>query len=317
MKKIIIALLCISLYCACQENDAPEMVRPEVSYSEFLDVRDSTVYKCITIGDQTWMAENLRYRVGLGPYDGCYTYDEEKVDTGNLVVNARIFGDSVLMAIERNEIRDPEGVAPADGPVKKLKTYVALKNSAKLIIRNMASWPEIVETLNQIYEEVYDVTAYYLTLDELKKTELANGGYAGKYGFLYTHEGALKAIPDGWRLPTDQDWKKLEEYLGMPIEELGRMEEWRGNFQGRLLMEGEEGIGFDAQLGGARLYGSFPYGTPFIDKGTYGFFWAADQIVETDSTSLGIAREIFVYNSQIMRRTSKLSAAYSVRCIKE
>jgi uncharacterized protein (TIGR02145 family) len=35
------------------------------------------------------------------------------------------------------------------------------------------------------------------------------------YGVLYVHGDALAACPEGWRLPTDEDWKKFEIFLGM------------------------------------------------------------------------------------------------------
>ena len=31
-----------------------------------------------------------------------------------------------------------------------------------------------------------------------------------KYGNLYTWEEALEVCPEGWRLPTDEDWQNLE-----------------------------------------------------------------------------------------------------------
>ncbi len=36
-----------------------------------------------------------------------------------------------------------------------------------------------------------------------------NGGYSERYGRLYPLNEAEKACPDGWRLPSDQDWKDL------------------------------------------------------------------------------------------------------------
>ena len=49
--------------------------------------------------------------------------------------------------------------------------------------------------------------------------------------FLYTYEGALKAVPEGWRLPTDDDWKKLEATLGMSVSQIGMLDEWRGKLR--------------------------------------------------------------------------------------
>ena len=31
-----------------------------------------------------------------------------------------------------------------------------------------------------------------------------------KYGRLYTWEAAVKACPEGWHLPSEQEWKQLE-----------------------------------------------------------------------------------------------------------
>lgn len=33
---------------------------------------------------------------------------------------------------------------------------------------------------------------------------------AAKYGMLYTYSGAQKAVPEGWRVPTDEEWTQLE-----------------------------------------------------------------------------------------------------------
>ncbi|MBT3748463.1 MAG: hypothetical protein HOG34_05710, partial [Bacteroidetes bacterium] len=41
------------------------------------------------------------------------------------------------------------------------------------------------------------------------------------YGVLYNWEAAKMACPEGWHLPNDEEWKKLEKYLGMNSSEVG------------------------------------------------------------------------------------------------
>lgn len=42
-----------------------------------------------------------------------------------------------------------------------------------------------------------------------------------EYGRLYSHEQALVACPDGWHLPTEQEWQLFERHLGLEAFTLG------------------------------------------------------------------------------------------------
>ncbi len=41
------------------------------------------------------------------------------------------------------------------------------------------------------------------------------------YGNLLSYDDAVASTPEGWRLPTDEDWQKLEQALGMDAKTSG------------------------------------------------------------------------------------------------
>ena len=57
MKKIIYILFGMLAWWSCEDENF--LIGPEESFSEYTDSRDGKIYRCVTIGDQTWMAENL------------------------------------------------------------------------------------------------------------------------------------------------------------------------------------------------------------------------------------------------------------------
>lgn len=315
MRKIIIILVSILVYYACKDEDTGELtVRPEVSFSDFLDVRDSTVYRCITIGEQTWMAENLRYRLPLGALEGCFTWNEENADTANIVVSGPVFKANALAAIENGEITgDEKGLALA-------RTYInnpMFQAKQIIVLTERNGYPDISAQLTALNERLAVKVAEERAIAKMVEADAKNGQYSAEYGLLYSYEAALAAVPQGWRLPTDDDWMKLETTLGMLPEEALLLDQWRGTQQGMLLREGEEGIGFNAQPAGAKVYSIATDIPRFWDRGSNAYFWSSTKLSDSDTTTLAITRELFVNSSQILKGTSRTSAAYSVRCIKE
>ncbi len=137
-----------------------------------------------------------------------------------------------------------------------------------------------------------DLACVYQNVDDYQKGDYSTVN-AAKYGMLYSYEGALQAIPDGWRLPTDADWKALEAshaYLG---------EDFR-------LLYG----GYFTKNTAATAYN----GSRFM--GTWAYFWTAT----SDTTKDGefyFARKKF-YGTQQMERLSIEPTAYflSVRFVR-
>ena len=274
MKKtifIIAAWIILGYACSDDESSIPQI--SGIVHSTFLDERDSTVYQCITVNGQTWLAENLRYRLPTGASEGCYTWEEAAA-----TVTTDDFATAVSEAYSSGELVDP--------------MPIPITGSMRVQIHAVAS--------------------------AFAAAEASNGYYSEHFGFLYTYEAAQNALPEGWRLPTDEDWKALEEALGMSNGEANQSEAWRGEFEGLLLKEGTEGIGFNAKMGGGLLYGGVAYGSRFQNENAYAYFWTGTTQTMNDSIPVAYIRKLNYVENRIFRGTSPTSTpAYSVRAIME
>ncbi len=143
-----------------------------------------------------------------------------------------------------------------------------------------------------------------------------NSAYA-EYGRLYNWETAMKVAPPGWHLPSDDEWKTLELYLGMSQQQVDGTG-WRGTDEGNKLKEsgnthwnspsvGTNSSGFTALPGGYRInFGAF------YNIGELGNFYSS-----TKGGSNPWYRGIYWNESRINRLNNDDGvAAFSVRCIK-
>lgn len=143
-------------------------------------------------------------------------------------------------------------------------------------------------------------------------------------GLLYNFHviTSLEEIaPEGWHIPTDEEWQALESYLGLPGSEL-ELTNWRGTDQGDMLkVEGTEGwtfyegvwanneTGFSAYGGSSRFYEG-PFGVPGL-KGS-SFYWTSS--VNNDK---GWFRYLDYKKSGIFRFFGHPNYGFSIRCVKD
>ncbi len=135
-------------------------------------------------------------------------------------------------------------------------------------------------------------------------------------GMLYTYAAAVNACPDGWHLPTDEEWKDLEIHLGMTKEDANKSD-WRGTNQGEIIKSnfgwanfghGIDSIGFAAFPGGERSYES----GGFFSKGFNGKWWTS-----TEYSNFQVYYRMLDYrNDRIGRYYGPMSKGQSVRCVK-
>jgi uncharacterized protein (TIGR02145 family) len=134
----------------------------------------------------------------------------------------------------------------------------------------------------------------------------ANGD---KYGRLYNWETALKACPDGWRLPSDEEWSALVDYAGGEETAGTKLKSTSGwNSYNGVSGNGTDEYGFSALPGGGGLSDG-----NFLTAGNFGFWWSATEYRFDDAFSRGIDFSIeYVY-----RIGNGKSNLFSVRCVKD
>jgi uncharacterized protein (TIGR02145 family) len=125
------------------------------------------------------------------------------------------------------------------------------------------------------------------------------------YTTIYPHQGVC---PSGWHIPSDEDWKELEIYLGMTPAEADGEGYHRGTDQDTQIRKGGSS-GFEALLNGFRGYAgnfsSLGYSFTIHTSTEYSALAAWNRQVRIDST--GINRS---------HGTQGKKNAFPVRCLK-
>lgn len=140
--------------------------------------------------------------------------------------------------------------------------------------------------------------------------------YSEKYGRLYTVNGAKEAVPEGWRLPTDEDWQSLEQAFGMSADETNKRD-WRGNIAPLLLEKGEGTANLGIQLCGYTSIHDHTTRTDWLYMSVIGYYWTST----ADTTKTGdyaIYRKL-TYNKKEVYRESTEPEKYffSVRFVRD
>lgn len=228
------------------------------------------------------------------------TYDT--VYSGELVVTA---GDLLLFDIDGNDYEIVQ-IGTQKWMAENLKT-TKYNNSEPIVLAT------------QDWHWSYTRSAYYCWYenDSLQ--------YADTYGALYNwyavNTGNL--CPDGWHVPTDEEWKTLEMELGMSQAEADNTQ-WRGTNEGSKLggnselwtdgdLENDSEFstsGFFALPGGWRHEDGY-----FMYEGYNGWWWSSNEI--GGGSLIGRNRTLDYGYSTINRSGADKKVGTSIRCLKD
>ena len=141
--------------------------------------------------------------------------------------------------------------------------------------------------------------------------------YLPVYGNMMTMEDAVESAPEGWRLPTDEDWKKLERVLGMTdVDSKG----YRGYGVAFALMNTDSGAELSLGFGGGcfsiKNYGWIKINQDFV--GEHGYYWTStiDDSYQEDY-SMAYFRKITANYGKVDRDCMRTDSYLSVRWVKD
>lgn len=136
--------------------------------------------------------------------------------------------------------------------------------------------------------------------------------------------------PEGWRVPTDDDWKELEQFLGMNPDTID-LTGWRGTHEGEKLkspstkntsifwtidqsIKNTNESGFSAMPGGFRLFnGSYGHSGPNSTGTSTGFWWSSS----VNGNGQVWYRYLDYKYGGVFRFYAPKSSGFSIRCVKD
>ena len=137
-----------------------------------------------------------------------------------------------------------------------------------------------------------------------------------KYGRLYKWNAAMKACPDGWHLPSKEEFEILFKFVGGAQEDA-----WKWENAGKMLKstngwneyEGKDGNGNDA-FGFSALPAGYRNGNgDFNNEGNRAYFWSSTESVSGSAYYMGLD---FSKDDAFLNSFYK-THGFSVRCVKD
>ena len=143
-----------------------------------------------------------------------------------------------------------------------------------------------------------------------------NSRNCAQYGRLYNWKTAKRACPDGWHLPSDDEWKNLEKYLGMSQSDADDSG-WRGTDEGKRL---KSTTGWNFNGNGTDVYGflALPGGYRDSNGAYYYIGYNGDWWSSTESSTYNAwYRELYYDKSGVYRDYYGKGWGFSVRCVRD
>ncbi len=319
MSKIFFSLgiLAIMLISSCENNHyAPNIIDFDANPERVL-VNTNVTLSCLAAdgdGDAVAYFWEADYGTFLHGSSGTSVVWKSPDTEGEYMIQVTV-GDGELYTRQSLKVVVYEEL-PLEGTFEYAGREYAFSTmgSQTWMVDNLAYLPTVSQALDGADDyPFYYVYEYNGSTVDIAKTQ---NNYED-YGVLYNWEAAMIACPDGWHVPSDEEWKTLERYLGMLSSQVDDLD-WRaGGSVGRKLKSasgwrddgnGDNSSNFNALPGGLKSYSG-----KFSDLQKYGNYWSS-----TPGESFEAWYRYLGYKEDgVNRNTSSKRRGFSVRCIRD
>jgi uncharacterized protein (TIGR02145 family) len=193
---------------------------------------------------------------------------------------------SVYFAIGQTSLKESVGSLSSDSEF----VFTNNKNIGVFIDSRDGIEYSTIQIGNQIWmEENLSFESYDSWCYDEKKSNCS------RYGRLYTFESAQNACPDGWHLPSADEWSQMIETFNKERE-------------GKALSLEEKKNCFNSNLGGWRSKSGNFYNSKEI-----GYYWTSD----IKSVDFAWYYYVNILSDQFHKNYHNIHMAFSVRCVKD
>lgn len=132
-----------------------------------------------------------------------------------------------------------------------------------------------------------------------------NGDRYGKLYNWYAVNDPRGLAPEGWKIPSDEEWSLLADFLGGKSVAGTKMKSKSGWAEGG---NGNNESGFSGLPGGFRSVNA-----PFFSIGLYGHWWSSTELDTADALS----RPLYYGSGYVFKGGGNKGAGFSVRCLRD
>ncbi len=267
-----------------------------------------------TVNVSKYASWNIIYgNSGIIDTDGLFTADS--LATGSVKIKVLFDGLTAETTITVDSKYETGTMTDIDGNVYKTvkigdQWWIA-ENLKVTHYRNGDPIPNLIDN-TEWAETMSGAYCYY-------NNDISN---AEDYGALYNWfvlSDSRNIAPEGWHIPTDKEWKKLELFLGISKSEV---DDWgsRGNYEGGKLKETGSAYwnsyntgatnesGFSARPGGCRI----DLAGDFKDMGKFALYWSATETSDYYAWS----RRLSYNNAEVYRNYFNKRRGFSIRLVR-